>query len=132
MDEKALKLYEEMKKEGLTPEEEEKILRELNASENREHEPTPEPHTPGVYEYTDMTFLQSMSPPQPSYTMQLRSMDELLERDKQREKDGFPRKIQVGKLIKPSRGGKDKVVIVPTTVEEKIRSPLTHPRRGRR
>ncbi len=52
--------------------------------------------------------------------MQLRSIDDLLERDRHREKDGFPRKIRVGRLIKPGRGGKDKVVVVPTTVEEKL------------
>ena len=40
-------------------------------------------------------------------------MDELLDRDKNREKDGFPRKIRVGKLIKPGKGGKDKIVVVP-------------------
>lgn len=51
---------------------------------------------------------------------QIRSIDELLERDKQREKDGFPRKIRLGRLIKPGKGGKDKVVIVPSTVEEKL------------
>jgi uncharacterized sporulation protein YeaH/YhbH (DUF444 family) len=37
-----------------------------------------------------------------------------------REEDGFPRKVRVGKMIKPGRGGKDKVVVVPTTVEEKF------------
>ena len=36
------------------------------------------------------------------------------------KKDGFPRKIDVGRLIKPGKGGKEKVVIVPTTVEEKF------------
>jgi len=45
---------------------------------------------------------------------------DLLERDKQREEDGFPRKIRVGRMIKPGRGGKDKIVVVPTTVEEKF------------
>jgi hypothetical protein len=44
----------------------------------------------------------------------------LLEKDRQREKDGFPRKIRVGKMIKPGRAGKGKVVVVPTTVEEKF------------
>ncbi len=49
-----------------------------------------------------------------------RSLDELMARDKQREKDGFPRKIRLGKVVKP--GGKDdeRVVVVPTTVEEKF------------
>lgn len=55
-----------------------------------------------------------------SYTAHIRSIDEILERDNQREKDGFPRKIQVGRLIKPGKGGKEKVVVVPTTVEEKF------------
>jgi uncharacterized sporulation protein YeaH/YhbH (DUF444 family) len=50
----------------------------------------------------------------------LASIDELLARDRQRAKDGFPRKIRVGRLIKPGKGGKDKVVVVPTTVEEKL------------
>jgi uncharacterized protein len=52
--------------------------------------------------------------------LHLKSLDELLDRDKQREKDGFPRKIRVGQLIKPGKGKQDKVVVVPTTVEEKL------------
>jgi len=48
------------------------------------------------------------------------SIDDLIARDNQREKDGFPRKIRIGKMIKPSQDGKEKVVIVPTTVEEKL------------
>jgi uncharacterized sporulation protein YeaH/YhbH (DUF444 family) len=55
-----------------------------------------------------------------SYTATVRSIDELLERDRLREKDGFPRKINVGRLVRPGKGGKAKVVIVPTTVEEKF------------
>jgi uncharacterized sporulation protein YeaH/YhbH (DUF444 family) len=49
-----------------------------------------------------------------------RSLDDLMARDKQREEDGFPRKIRLGKVVKP--GGKDdeRVVVVPTTVEEKF------------
>lgn len=48
------------------------------------------------------------------------SIDDLLEWDKQREKDGFPRKVRVGRMVKPGKGGKDKIVVVPTTVEEKF------------
>jgi uncharacterized sporulation protein YeaH/YhbH (DUF444 family) len=81
-----------------------------------------------IYRYNDLAALQAMPAPRPPYTTYLRSIDELLERDKQREEDGFPRKIRVGRLIKPGKGGKDKIVVVPTTVEEKfihdaIRSP---------
>jgi len=55
-----------------------------------------------------------------SHALRARSLDQLLERDKRREEDGFPRKIQVGRMIRPGRGGDDKVVVVPTTVEEKL------------
>lgn len=58
--------------------------------------------------------------PRPTYTSQIRTIDELLAKDRQREKDGFPRKIKVGRMIKPGRGGKDKVVVVPTAAEEKL------------
>jgi uncharacterized sporulation protein YeaH/YhbH (DUF444 family) len=120
MNSELLKLFEELKQKGLTPQQEEMLLRELQGAENHETFPAP-PHTPGIYEYHDLAVLQDF--PENStgtYTMQIRSLDELLERDKQRETDGFPRKIRVGKLIKPGRGSKDKIVIVPTTEEEKF------------
>lgn len=50
----------------------------------------------------------------------VKSLDELLERDNQRQADGFPRKIRVGRMVRPVPGGKDKVVVVPATVEEKF------------
>lgn len=130
-----LKLYNELKKNGLTSEQEQKILLELH--DNGTHD-IPDASSDNlldygdagvnifsyasdnVYEYNDLFALQDMPPPRPSYTSNIRSIDELLERDKQREKDGFPRKIRVGRLIKPGKGGKDKVVVVPTTVEEKF------------
>jgi uncharacterized sporulation protein YeaH/YhbH (DUF444 family) len=68
----------------------------------------------------DMVFLQNSAPSLASQVQSLRAIDELLERDKQREADGFPRKIRVGRLVKPGRGGKDKIILVPTTVEEKF------------
>jgi len=48
------------------------------------------------------------------------TLDELLERDRRREEDGFKRKIRIGRIVKPGSGGKDKIIIVPTTVEEKF------------
>lgn len=50
----------------------------------------------------------------------LHALDKLLERDKQREKDGFPRKVKLGKLVKPIKGGNDKTIIIPTISEEKL------------
>ena len=54
------------------------------------------------------------------YYHNIKTLDELLERDKQREKDGFKRKINIGKIIKPGKGKKNKIVIVPTTTEDKF------------
>ncbi len=73
-----------------------------------------------LYELNDHLTLNLLPFPMTNYVARLGSIDELLERDKQREKDGFPKKINVGKLVKPGKGGKDKIVLVPTTVEEKF------------
>jgi len=70
-----------------------------------------------------MNFEQSIKAGFPSkgpYDSRLNSVDELLERDNQREQDGFPRKVRIGRLIKPGKRGQDKVVVVPSTVEEKF------------
>ncbi|SLM33082.1 conserved hypothetical protein [Desulfamplus magnetovallimortis] len=48
------------------------------------------------------------------------TLDELLEKDRKREEDGFKRKIRIGRIVKPVRGGREKIVVVPTTVEEKF------------
>ncbi len=68
----------------------------------------------------DQQLFASMSGAAAVSITSVQSLDYLLERDKQREKDGFPRKIRVGKMVKPSQNGDDKIVIVPTTVEEKL------------
>jgi len=117
---------------GLPPEREAELRRELErGGEHGLPEAPPEPdYTPGVtviprvwqcpYVYHDLTFIQAMSMPPGSYTARIGSLDELMERDSQREKDGFPRKIRIGRLVKPGRGGRDKVIVVPTTVEDKF------------
>ena len=74
----------------------------------------------GWYTFDDLSVLQAVPPAASPYTTCLQSIDELLARDRQREKDGFPRKIRVGRMIKPGTRGKEKVVVVPTTVEEKL------------
>jgi uncharacterized protein len=74
----------------------------------------------GIYNLFDLQALQSISMTRPNYASQIRTIDELLAKDRQREKDGFPRKIKVGRMIKPGRAGKDKVVVVPTATEEKL------------
>ncbi|MGD9241285.1 MAG: hypothetical protein PVG69_14730, partial [Desulfobacterales bacterium] len=127
MNPKFVELYERLKKKGLTPEQERKILAELEAADTHG---IPDADKAGstksfrkfqnIYNYDDLSFLQGITALQSTHNTSLRSIDELLERDKQREEDGFPRKINVGRLIKPGKAGKDKVVVVPSTVEEKF------------
>ncbi|MBD3220487.1 DUF444 family protein [bacterium] len=71
------------------------------------------------YAYGDLPWLQALDPPGGPPAVRVGSLDELMQRDARREEDGFPRKIRIGKLVKPARGGQ-KVVVVPTTVEEKL------------
>ena len=127
MDPKLLALYRELKAAGLSEVQERRILRELRAGGDHavSGENTPADghlRVPGssIYRWHDLALLQGITALESSYTARIRSIDELLERDRIREKDGFPRKIRIGRLIKPGRGGKDKVVVVPTTVEEKF------------
>ena len=114
--------------EGLPDDQRSRMLQEIARSEathdlpeNADDSSTPfqNIHAP-IYGYHDLIDLQNMPMMQTSLASQIRTIDDLLERDNQREKDGFPRKIRVGRLIKPGKGGKDKVVVVPSTVEEKF------------
>lgn len=122
MDRKARELLDRLKADGLTAEREARLRAELEASPGPPgHDPeSAPPAPPALYAHTDLGVLQALRPPAENPVLCVQSLDELLERDKQREKDGFPRKIRVGRLIKPGRGGKEKVVVVPTTVEEKL------------
>lgn len=129
MNSKLHNLYKKIKQQGLTPEQDQRILAELNDEASHDIpdiESLPDGSGAGfqaaqnVYAYHDLLDLQGIAAMQSPPNVSIRSIDELLERDKQREKDGFPRKINVGRLIKPGKSGKDKVVIVPSTVEEKF------------
>jgi len=120
----AEKYYQDLQQRGLSPEQEQRIREELEDTPSADHAPAaggglPDPFG-DIYGCDDYTLLQGFGEPMVPYTLALKSIDELLERDKQREQDGFPRKIRVGRLIKPGKGDKDKVVVVPTTVEEKF------------
>jgi len=56
----------------------------------------------------------------PNYIHVLKSLDDLLKRDEKRQEDGFPKKIRVGRIVKPSENGKKKVILIPTVTEEKF------------
>lgn len=127
MNRELFQLYESLKKKGISPEVEDNIFVELK-QDNVDKDTNTFIDNQGrarssqncIYNYNDLTMLQAVSSTQNMYHTNASSIDELLERDKQREKDGFPRKINIGRLIKPGKTGKDKIVIVPTTVEEKF------------
>jgi hypothetical protein len=123
--------FEELKRQGLSPGREAAMRRELATEGNHDPATAADPQfTPGLdvlqkvinnpYAFGDLTFLQDMASPILNYTAQIGTLDELMERDSKREEDGFPRKIRIGKLVKPMRGGNQKVVVVPSTVEEKF------------
>jgi uncharacterized sporulation protein YeaH/YhbH (DUF444 family) len=58
------------------------------------------------------------APKQP-YSLMLKTIEDLINRDDQRQKDGLPRKIRLGRIVKPSKNNQ-KVVVVPTTTEPKF------------
>ena len=124
MMQKLLDLYRSLKEKGLTPEQERLIRFELDMARQQnglEHQWLQGHFRPvGIYAYTDRAMLEEPLRPAVLSLAPTHSLDELLERDRQREEDGFPRKIRIGKMIKPGRHGDDKVVVVPTTVEEKL------------
>ena len=120
--------FDTLKARGLDPQAEERMRRELAVTGPHRSPDAPvppdRPAGPGpeatIYHYHDLALLQEIPPPQVSADACLRSLEELLERDRLRETDGFPKKIRVGRLVKPGKGGRENVVVVPTTVEEKL------------
>ncbi len=131
MDPKLYLYYQELKERGLSAEQENLIQAEINFPGTHFPEPNPgelKLHSTDkpslnpmdLYSWNDLNALHRNPPPVYSYVTALRSLDDLLKRDKQREEDNFPRKVRVGRLVKPGKGGKNNVIIVPTTVEEKF------------
>jgi len=118
------KLYQQLKKQGLSLEQEEIIRKELELDNNKpNHLPLINSVPDGfskLYDSTDFKTLLGFNPPQNTAISSLQTLEELMEHDKQREKDGFPRRIKLGKYIKPSADNKSKVVVVPTTTEPKL------------
>ena len=109
-----------LKESGLSPEQEELIRKEIEISEQIKNEIEDSTPFPGLYDQSDFDVLPSFHPPKHPLSVSLETIDELLERDKQREEDGFPRRIRLGKFTKPEKGKKGQVIVVPTTYEPKF------------
>jgi uncharacterized sporulation protein YeaH/YhbH (DUF444 family) len=72
----------------------------------------------GLYDCDDTAIFLSFK--REDFAIKMFTVEELLARDKQREADGFPRRIRLGKFIKPLKGKKEKIIVVPTTTEPKF------------
>lgn len=120
MDDRINKLIDDLGLENSA--DKEAIERELKIiGEEGIYEPTPlHRRFDNIYSRTDMDILPGYPKYEPSPVMEVKTLEELLERDKKREEDGFPRRIRIGKYIKPGEGKKGQVVVVPTTTEPKF------------
>jgi len=118
--------YLELKAQGLTPDQQRHIRREIDAYERQQAgrcQAENAGDAPG-WERRGWGMEAQLWDARPEgekvALAPTRSLDDLMARDKQRELDGFPRKIRLGKMVKPGGRRDSRVVIVPTTVEEKF------------
>lgn len=82
--------------------------------------PAPFKHETGFYDKSDFDMLPGYFRPDNNPISALKTLEDLLEQDNKREQDGFPRRIRIGKLIKPIKGKQPQIVVVPTTTEPKF------------
>jgi len=95
------------------------VNREREIAQQRLHVPQSIP-LPSLYEFDDYQMLMGNPAPAPVRGLALQTLDDLLRRDQQREEDGFPRRIRIGKLVRPGKDKKDRIIVVPTTTEPKF------------
>lgn len=74
----------------------------------------------GLYSRNDFEVFYGRKLPEQNPVFALKTLDELVEHDKLREKDGFPKRIRFGKIVKPVHGKKGQIIVVPTTYEPKF------------
>lgn len=123
MSENIFKIYKQLKQNGLSDDQLKIIERELNFYNRRklrdQFVSLEKFEVSGLYDKSDFElFIGIINKTDPRLSLQ--TLDDLLERDKKREADGFPRRIKLGKFIKPEKNKKEKIVIVPSTTEPKF------------
>jgi len=123
MQENIFKLYKQLKRNGLSKDQLEIIERELdyyNRKKERDNAVKQESlDICGLYDKNDLDLFIGIVK-NIDHTVSLQTLDDLIERDKTREADGFPRRIRIGKFIKPDKNKKEQIVVVPTTTEPKF------------
>jgi uncharacterized protein len=108
---------------GISPEHEEMIRKEIYLIENQDKKPEKsfsKKNEHDIYFPGDSFVLQNFRLPPECQLLSLQTLDELLKRDSLREKDGFKRRILLGKFIRPGGADGTKVVVVPSTTEPKF------------
>lgn len=123
MSENIFKLYKQIKRKGISDYQLNIIERELNYyNRKKERDKTDSKESleiTSLYDKTDLAlFISAINKINPALSLQ--TLDDLLKRDKKREEDGFPRRIKIGKFIKPDKDKKEQIVVVPTTTEPKF------------
>ena len=115
---KEKQILNKLKREGASQSHIRMIEREMDAAAEMQHgiEQHPGPEN-NIYLKTDFDILPGYYP---DVTLNVKTLEELLDRDKKREEDGFPRRIRIGKFVKPDKDNKGQVIVVPTTTEPKF------------
>ena len=116
--------YQILKAQGISREQDQKIRLEIDRAEKQyAHRLAAQEDrlypSRSLYDYSDIDIWSPGSAIMAAGASN-RSLDDLMARDKKREEDGFPRKIRLGRVVKPGGKNDDRVVVVPTTVEEKF------------
>jgi hypothetical protein len=111
--------YQQYLAAGVSDKQKALIEKELELS-LKHHEVPEKIKVSGLYDTNDLSLFIGTVNNANNFVNNLQTLDELLERDKRREKDGLPRRIRIGKFIKPSKGKKEQIVVVPTTTEPKF------------
>lgn len=118
-----LKTYNQILKQNLSAEQRELIEREMKiyqqqGGRKKSMLPIP-PVAKGLYDFSDFDLFLRITGEQNIHAS-LQTLEDLLARDKKREEDGFPRRIKIGKFIKPDSSKKEQIVVVPSTTEPKF------------
>ena len=118
------KLYKQLKEQGLSEEQQKLIRQEIKLIESSK-KTTVELTSLTAYfdlyfKHNDFSQIIDKPLPKNNATVNLKTLEELLENDHKRELDGFPRRIRLGKLVKPTKDNSGQVIIVPTTSEPKF------------
>src|SRR5512145_699681 len=99
-------LYTSLKQRGLTAEQERVIEHEFRLAEELGervpvHCPLEAPRGKSLSAWNDLQLRLGTQSPHSIPLASLNTLDSLLDRDRQREEDGFPRKIRIGRMMKP-------------------------------